>query len=284
MKHLSILAGLLLLAAAVDVRGQLAYYIDENGRRVYINAAPPRPASKLSRARNAHRYSVLVKRDPFTNRLVVVPPPPDPVEKAADQKGEAAQAAPAPHFPALTASSTPPAGPSTFPEAAAASYLHPRLRLPWPSFDSLIQKSAERHAVDANLVRAIIQVESNFNPFAVSYKGAMGLMQLVPGTAHRFGVGNVFDPMENVDGGVRYLKYLLGLYGGDLKLSLAAYNAGEKAVERHGGVPPYPETLQYVQRIATLYGSSNRAERNRWGIVKYVDENGRTHFTNTDIP
>jgi soluble lytic murein transglycosylase-like protein len=110
-------------------------------------------------------------------------------------------------------------------------------------------KIARRHGVDEALVHAVIQVESRYDPFAVSPRGAMGLMQLMPRTAERFEVTNAFDPVQNVDGGVRYLKELLARYSGQVRLALAAYNAGEEAVERHGGIPPYRETVDYVKRV-----------------------------------
>jgi soluble lytic murein transglycosylase-like protein len=110
-------------------------------------------------------------------------------------------------------------------------------------------KIARRHGVDEKLVHAVIQVESRYDPFAVSPRGAMGLMQLMPRTAERFEVANAFDPVQNVDGGVRYLKELLARYSGQVRLALAAYNAGEEAVERHGGIPPYRETVDYVKRV-----------------------------------
>jgi hypothetical protein len=116
----------------------------------------------------------------------------------------------------------------------------------------LAGRIARRHAVDESLVRAVIEVESRFNAFAVSPRGAMGLMQLMPKTVQRFAVSNPFDPVENIDGGVRYLKELLGRYEGRLPLALAAYNAGEEAVDRHGGIPPYRETRQYVSRIQRI--------------------------------
>jgi len=121
------------------------------------------------------------------------------------------------------------------------------------SVEEAIDAAASRHGVNANLVRAVIQVESNFNPHAVSRKGAMGLMQLMPHTAKSMNVTNVFDPQENVDAGVRHLKSLLENYNGDLSLSLAAYNAGSGAVEKHKGIPPYRETRDYVKKITDLY-------------------------------
>lgn len=116
--------------------------------------------------------------------------------------------------------------------------------------DALIRRLSERYELAPELVRAVIRQESAFDPFAVSVKGAQGLMQLMPGTARRFGVQDVFDPAENVLGGVKYLRHLLDRYDGDTRLALAAYNAGEGAVDRYQGIPPYAETRDYVQRIA----------------------------------
>jgi soluble lytic murein transglycosylase-like protein len=121
--------------------------------------------------------------------------------------------------------------------------------------DAAIEQAAARHNVDPNLVRAVVKVESNFNPNAVSRKGAMGLMQLMPSTARQLNVTNPFDPEQNVDAGVRHLKKLLESYGGNIKLTLAAYNAGAGAVARSAGVPHYAETQNYVRRITNLYNS-----------------------------
>jgi soluble lytic murein transglycosylase-like protein len=119
--------------------------------------------------------------------------------------------------------------------------------------DSSIVMAAARHNVDPNLVRAVVKVESNFNSNAVSRKGAMGLMQLMPSTARSLNVKNPFDPDQNVDAGVRHLKQLLENYGGDVNLTLAAYNAGAGAVARSSGVPHFAETQNYVRRITNLY-------------------------------
>ena len=119
--------------------------------------------------------------------------------------------------------------------------------------DAAILQAASRHNVDPNLVRSVVKVESNYNPNAVSRKGAMGLMQLMPGTARSLNVTNPFDPAQNVDAGVRHLKRLLENYGGDVRLSLAAYNAGAGAVARSAGVPRFAETRNYVRRITNLY-------------------------------
>ena len=112
---------------------------------------------------------------------------------------------------------------------------------------------ARRHGLDPDLVMAVVSVESGFRPQAVSPKGAQGLMQLMPKTASSLGVTDAFDPAQNLDGGTRHLGQLLTLYGGDLTRALAAYNAGEGAVHRHGGVPPYRETRAYVKRVLERY-------------------------------
>ena len=121
-------------------------------------------------------------------------------------------------------------------------------------YDSIIEKAAMASSVEANLLRAVIVVESGFNPHAVSRRGAVGLMQLMPATATRFGVSNPYDPRENVHAGARYLKFLINRFGHDVSLALAAYNAGEEAVARNGGrIPPFTETMAYVPRVMKIY-------------------------------
>ena len=120
-----------------------------------------------------------------------------------------------------------------------------------------VDGSASRYGIDPLLVHSVIRVESNYNPVAVSPKGAEGLMQLIPATARRFGVSNSFDVHENIEAGVRYLKYLLDLFG-DERLAVAAYNAGESAVLRYGNVPPYPETVDYVHRVGKAHNEARQ--------------------------
>ena len=125
---------------------------------------------------------------------------------------------------------------------------------PLATFQSLIQDASRRHGVEEALVRAVIHAESAYKSDAVSHAGAGGLMQLMPATARRFGVTNRFDPAQNIDGGTRYLAWLLNRYQGDVILAAAAYNAGEGAVDRHGGIPPYRETKGYVRKVGSLLG------------------------------
>jgi soluble lytic murein transglycosylase-like protein len=135
------------------------------------------------------------------------------------------------------------------PQATAEKTLPAVQMAPAPPFGAIVERIAAEQSLPAELLHSVIQVESNYNPGAVSPKGAQGLMQLMPETAHRFGVPDSFDPVENIQGGAKYLKYLLELYKGDYPRALAAYNAGEKAVARYGGIPPYAETQNYVTQV-----------------------------------
>jgi len=127
------------------------------------------------------------------------------------------------------------------------------------AYDALIQTKAREHKVDFALIKAIVHVESSFNPYAISHRGARGLMQLLPETAKRHGILDIYDPAQNIEAGIRHLKYLSGLFGNKNHLVLAAYNAGENAVLRHGGIPPYTETQLYVRKVLLMkrqYGSN----------------------------
>ena len=129
----------------------------------------------------------------------------------------------------------------------------PRMPLVQGPYGQLIQTAAEKYAVDADLLFSVIAAESNFNPNAVSRRGARGLMQLLPSTASRLGVRDIFDPVQNIDAGTRYLRELLTLYQGDLVLTVAAYNAGPGALQKYGRVPPYRETQSYIRAIRKTY-------------------------------
>jgi len=172
-------------------------------------------------------------------------------------------------------------------ETSFTGQSRPAMYLDHDGTDKMVREAAERHNVDPALVRAVIETESNWNPMAKSRKGAMGLMQLIPSTAIRFGVNDAFSPKQNVDAGVHYLKTLLERYNGNLDLALAAYNAGEGAVDRAHGVPAYHETRNYVQRVQDAYfrpGSGHMENTytytRRSQIRKEMDTTGRIVFTN----
>lgn len=161
------------------------------------------------------------------------------------------------------------------------------LRQPKAEIEELVEKSAKKHQVDPKLVRAMIQVESDYNINAVSNKGAMGLMQLMPATAQELGVQNPFNAGQNIEGGVNYLKYLLDQFNGDIEKTLAAYNAGASRVRRNGGVPQIPETVNYVKKVRNLYDPEGKIKRAATKgkelppvtIYRYVDAHGVVHYT-----
>jgi len=165
---------------------------------------------------------------------------------------------------------------------------------PPPEIRELAEAAARTYDVNLDLVNSVIEVESNYNPLAVSGKGAQGVMQLMPETAARFGVKNSFNAKENIDGGVRYLKFLQDLFKNDV-LATAAYNAGEGAVTKYGGVPPYKETIDYVARVGKKLGAAKKAkapapkvqpsveiadkiEEKHRPLAQFVDEEGRVHL------
>ncbi len=126
----------------------------------------------------------------------------------------------------------------------------------------MVEQAAREHQIDQALLRAVIAVESGYDPNAVSRKGAVGLMQLMPQTARRYGVRNMYDPAQNIQGGARYLRDLMGKFNNDLPLVLAAYNAGEDAIAQHGNrIPPYRETRSYVPRVLGFYRQYQRGTR-----------------------
>lgn len=145
---------------------------------------------------------------------------------------------------------------------APRASIGPRDRSPdrYTRYDAFIREAAALYRLPESFVRAVIRVESDYNPAVVSHAGAQGLMQLMPGTAARMGVRDAFDPRQNILGGTRYLRILANSFGGDLILTVAAYNAGEGAVMRYRGVPPYAETQRYVQRVLGWYWQFLQAE------------------------
>ncbi len=145
-------------------------------------------------------------------------------------------------------------------------------------YGPVVKKIAGKYRIDPDLVHFVIRAESNYEVFAISPKGAMGLMQLMPATALQYGVMNVFDPAQNIEGGVRYLRDLVKLYNGQTKLVLAAYNAGQEAVRKYKGIPPYPDTKAYIAGIMMSYKKPTVMSKNPTFMVK--DPSGRTILTN----
>jgi len=159
-------------------------------------------------------------------------------------------------------------------------------------YSHYVQKAAQKYEIEPELIHAVIRTESNGNYRAVSKKGAMGLMQLMPATANDMNVGNPFNPEENIDGGTRYLRFLLEKFNGNVTLAVAAYNSGPTTVEKYGNVPPIAETRQYVNRVFTLYNgkrsyavsdSAADYQDRPARIYKVVLEDGTILFTNSSL-
>ena len=263
----------MLLAATAALAADGIVAVHEGGRTVYVDA-PAHPNTSLSSPAIPHRASVLMYWNRSKNMWIPVAPP-SPAAMVAARTAAAevtSRVASAPKRKKAIDTVIAPDNREILRDRAVSS----------AELDSIIQTAAQRHNVDPNLVRAVIKVESNFNPRAVSPKGAMGLMQLMPATARNLNVSNPFDPEQNVDAGVRHLRELLDSYQGDVSLSLAAYNAGSGAVARSKGVPPYSETRQYVRRITKLYGDKGSTVSGSGPIRAYRDSSGVLTFTNTE--
>jgi hypothetical protein len=256
--------------------------VRENGRTVFVNNDAP-PASTITSSASSATPSTrrLVYWSNVEHRWKRVPPPSRAAMRSAQSaaKEVAEMVSVSPRVSTSTSFSVSPIPIET--SAPDTRNLMSGHRITQAEVDAAIEAAAARHNVDANLVRSIIKVESNFNPHAVSKKGAIGLMQLMPATARELNVRNPFDVAQNIDGGVRHFKGLLQNFGGDVRKSLAAYNAGAGAVARNGGVPPYAETRNYVNRITQLYGQDNPFRPVKDSSIHVTqDSNGHRVFTN----
>jgi soluble lytic murein transglycosylase-like protein len=264
--HFAILACMFCSALpfADGVQAQIAKVSNDDGRMLFVNAEPP-PTLKLP-SRRAANLSAAARRIDLNAAATRV----DLSATAKRVDLGAATERPSIYLP---------------PETSLSGKLRPSLNLDRDGAEKLVREAAERHSVDPALIRAVIQTESNWNPSAISRRGAVGLMQLIPTTAQRFGVNDLYSPQQNVDAGVKYLKTLLERYNGNLDLALAAYNAGEGAVDRAHGVPSFRETRNYVQRVQSAYfrpgsGRMDGVFFNPRAIRKATDPNGRIIFTN----
>ncbi len=148
-------------------------------------------------------------------------------------------------------------------------------------FDALIDSIAKDYGLESSLIHSIIRTESDYDPNAVSSKGAVGLMQLMPETAEKYGVRDLYDPRQNILGGVKYLIDLISSFDRKTDYVLAAYNAGHNAIKKYGGIPPFPETRRFIQKVKTTYPHSTI--RNRTKIFKYYDDSGKVVFTNSRV-
>lgn len=220
------------------------------------NASMPAELDAASAARSQpQRTPVMIVHETAQAKVEAdAQKPQGKTDPAATEKPKASQAA-----------QQPPAGPSPLVVPAVQPGAQPATALGFestgnPKYDQLIKESAARNGIDPNLIVAVMRQESGYNSRARSYKGAMGLMQLMPATARRFGVTNFYDPAQNIEGGARYLRFLVDTFNGDIKLVLAGYNAGEHAVFNYGNtIPPYRETRNYVRAITARYNQKNAA-------------------------
>jgi soluble lytic murein transglycosylase-like protein len=256
-------------AAESDGTTQRITPTQEHGRRIFVNESAP--AEKRETEAPQPKRSSLVYWSSKENRW-------KPVPSAGTPSMKAARSAAAEVSQYYGHESTQSANAKILAANSRGHQASPE------EIDASIAMAAARHNVDPNLVRAVVKVESNFNSNAVSRKGAMGLMQLMPQTARSLNVKNPFDPDQNVDAGVRHLKQLLENYGGDVNLTLAAYNAGSGAVARSAGVPHFAETQNYVRRITNLYyGGVNLSSGTAHDPVRVQrDARGVLYISNTD--
>jgi soluble lytic murein transglycosylase-like protein len=260
----------LVFAVEADGPSETITTTSERGRKIYVNESAPAPTRQVQAPQP--RRSSLVYWSSKANRWKPVPS----AGTASMQAARSAAAEVSQYFGRESA------------QSANARIVNANFKghhATPEEVDASIVMAAARHNVDPNLVRAVVKVESNFNSNAVSRKGAMGLMQLMPSTARSLNVKNPFDPEQNVDAGVRHLKSLLESYGGDVKLTLAAYNAGSGAVARSSGVPRYAETQNYVRRITNLYYGGfdlGPSGPSRAPVRVQRDARGVLYISNTD--
>ena len=267
MASLTAISFLSTLFSTIPARAQgggITPTTDDSGRKIYVNGDGP--AASREEAAPAPARSRLVYWSSTEHRFKPVPTSGAVMRAARSAASEV----------------------NTYLDGRAQSHQILNRAFTQEDVDAAIEQAAARHNVDPNLVRSVVKVESNFNPNAVSRKGAMGLMQLMPSTARSLNVSNPFDPAENVEAGVRHLRRLLDSYGGNVSLSLAAYNAGSGAVARSAGVPHFRETQNYVRRITNLYNGGSEPGSYVFGSPVHDpvrverDARGVLHISNTE--
>ena len=247
--------------------GAITSTTDDSGRKIYINEGGDVRAQSFASTREAFTpsRSSLVYWSSREHRFKPVPTSGAVMRAARSAASEV----------------------NTYLDSGANNHLTLNRAFTQQDIDSAIDSAAARHNVDPSLVRSVVKVESNFNPNAVSRKGAMGLMQLMPSTARSLNVANPFDPAQNVDAGVRHLRTLLDNYRGNVRLTLAAYNAGAGAVARSAGVPRFRETQNYVRRITDLYNGGGPSSFSIGGVAHdpvHVERDARgvLYISNTE--
>jgi soluble lytic murein transglycosylase-like protein len=251
-------------STTAQAQGAITSTTDESGRKIYVNGDGPSSSSRSGAA--GPTRSPLMYWSVTDHRYKPVPTSGAVMRAARSAASEV----------------------NTYLDGRAQTHQTLNRAFTQQDIDATIDAAAARHNVDPNLVRSVVKVESNFNPNAVSRKGAMGLMQLMPSTARSLNVSNPFDPAENVDAGVRHLRKLLESYGGNVPLSLAAYNAGSGAVARSAGVPHFRETQDYVRRITNLYNGGSAPGAFGIGVASHEpvrvqrDARGVLNISNTD--
>jgi hypothetical protein len=244
-------ASFAVLLCGQSASAQITKMLDEHGKTIYVNADSPKP----------HHGSTISSTSTLS-----------PAAASRISQTQLTTAFPGKETPLA--------------EPKALDYVRLDARPTDSRLDRIVNDAAERHQVDAGLVRAVIQAESGWNSRAISRKGAVGLMQLIPETGQKYGAHNLFDPAQNIEAGTSYLKSLLVRYDNDLDRTLAAYNAGENAVDRFGGVPAYPETQKYVQKVTdrfygtTTTGATTHLASRKTPVRKSADTSGRVTFTN----
>jgi soluble lytic murein transglycosylase-like protein len=264
---IAVLAAVAWLGLPMPSHAQIAAAVSSDGKMTFVNSnsQPHRSGSTISPPSAAAPATAPAQPHGFADR------------DRSNEDVKLRRKAPEPPLP--------PAIPATADSAETGSFLKAPEAIVDP-IERIVREAADRNKVDPALVKAVISTESGWNPRAVSRKGAVGLMQLIPETAQRYGVGNLFDPAQNVEGGTMYLKWLLDRYKGDLPKTLAAYNAGEHAVDLYRGVPWYPETQRYVQKVTHAYFQPGSGRNpTLWSpprppVRREVDSNGRVVFTN----